>query len=78
MPFKQILVILCVLIIIVGGFYFLLSPYQNCLRMVDKKIEALRNKLATETDNYKRENIELEQKELVNQREFGCFERSTW
>ncbi len=50
MNFKQILVIISVITIILGGLYYLMSPYQNCLRTVEIKIEEVRNKLATETD----------------------------
>ena len=50
MNFKQILVIISVITIILGGLYYLMSPYQNCRRTVEIKIEEVRNKLATETD----------------------------
>ena len=50
MNFKQILVIISVITIILGGLYYLMSPYQNCLRTVEIKIKEVRNKLATETD----------------------------
>ena len=50
MNFKQILVIISVITIILGGLYYLMFPYQNCLRTVEIKIEEVRNKLATETD----------------------------
>ena len=50
MNFKQILVIISVITIILGGLYYLMSPYQNCLRTIEIKIEEVRNKLATETD----------------------------
>ena len=61
---------------IIGGIYYFISPYQNCLRTVDKKIEEVRNKLATETNVKTRE--ELEQEGLINQRKFGCSERTSW
>ena len=64
--------------VIIGGIYYFISPYQNCLRTVDKKIEEVRNKLATETDVKKREGLELEQEGLINQRKFGCMERTSW
>ena len=50
MNFKQILVIISVITIILGGLYYLMSPYQNYLRTVEIKIEEVINKLATETD----------------------------
>ena len=50
MNFKQILVIIGVITIIIGGLYYLMSPYQNCLRTIEIKIEEVRNKLATEID----------------------------
>ena len=78
MHFKQILVIIGVITIIIGGFYYFMSPYQNCIRTVDKKIEEVRNKLATETDLNTRVELESEQEGLFNQREFGCMERTNW
>ena len=63
---------------IIGGIYYFISPYQNWLRTVDKKIEEVRNKLATETDVKTREELELEQEGLINQRQFGCSERTSW
>ena len=66
------------MIVIIGGFYYFISPYQNCLRRVDEKIEEVRNKLATETDVKKREGLELEQEGLINQREFGCSGKTSW
>ena len=72
MNFKQILIIIVLMTVIIGGFYYFISPYQNCLRMVDKKIEEVRNKLATETDVKTREELELEQEGLINQSQFGC------
>ena len=67
---KQILVIIGVIAIIIGGVYYFMSPYQKCLRNVEKKIEEVRNKLATETDVNKRVELETEQGVLFNQREF--------
>ena len=78
MNFKQILVIICVITIIIGGLYYLMSPYQNCLRTVEIKIEEVRNKLATETDVNRRVELESEQEGFFNQREFGCMERTNW
>ena len=78
MNFKQILIIIVLMTVIIGGIYYFISPYQNCLRTVDKKIEELRNKLATETDVKTREELELEQEGLINQRQFGCSERTSW
>ena len=78
MHFKQILVIIGVITIIIGGFYYFMSPYQNCIRTVDKKIEEVRNKLATETDVNTRVELESEQEGLFNQREFDCMERTNW
>ena len=43
-----------------------MSPYQNCLRTVEKKIEEVRNKLATETDVNTRVELESEQEGLFN------------
>ena len=78
MNFKQILVIIGVITIIIGGLYYLMSPYQNCLRTVEIKIEEVRNKLATETDVNTRVDLELDQEGLINQRKFGCMERTSW
>ena len=78
MNLKKILIIIVIMTAIIGGVYYFISPYQNCLRTVDKKIEELRNKLATETDVKTREGLELEQEGLINQRQFGCSERTSW
>ena len=78
MIFKQILFILGVTTIIIGGLYNFISPYQNCLRTVEIKIEEVRNKLATETDVNTRVELESEQKKFFNQLEFGCLERTNW
>ena len=76
MNFKQILVIFGVITMVIGGLYYFMSPYQNCLRTVEIKIEEVRNKLATETDINRRAELESEQEEFFNQREFGCMERT--
>ena len=55
-----------------------MSPYQNCLRTADKKIEEVRNKLATETDVKTREELELEQEGLINQTKFDCSKSTSW
>ena len=78
MNFKQILVIISVITIILGGLYYLMSPYQNCLRTVEIKIEEVRNKLATETDVTKRDELELENQDLISQKKSECSERFSW
>ena len=78
MNLKQILIITGLIILIIGGFYYTMSPYQNCIRDIDKRIEEVRNKLATETDLTKRDELELENKDLISQRESECSERSDW
>ena len=78
MNLKQILIITGFIILIIGGFYYTISPYQNCIRDIDKRIEEVRNKLATETDVTKRDKLELENKDLIGQRESECSERSDW
>ena len=65
-----------VIAIIIGGVYYFMSPYQKCLRTVDKKIEEVRNKLATETDVNTRVELESEQEGLFNKR-LSCKEK-TW
>jgi len=62
--------------IIIGGVYYFMSPYQNCVRTIDKKIEEVRNKLATETDVNTRVELESEQEGLFNKR-LSCKEK-TW
>ena len=64
---KLILVIIAVIAIIIGGGYYFMSPYQKCLRTVDKRIVEVRNKLATETDIDRRVELESEQEGLFNQ-----------
>ena len=55
-----------------------MSPYQNCIRDIEKRIKEVRNKLATETDVTKRDELELENKDLMSQRESECSEQSGW
>ena len=78
MNFKQILIIIALMTAIIGGIYYFISPYQNCLRTDDNQIEEVRNKLATETDGKTREELELKLEGLINQRKFGCSERTSW
>ena len=78
MNLKQILIITGFIILIIGGFYYTMSPYQNCIRDIDKRIEEIRNKLATETDVTKRDELELENKDLISKRESEFSERSDW
>ena len=78
MNFKQNLIVIVLMTVIIGGIYYFISPYQNCLRMVDKKIEEVRNKLATETNLKTRGDLELEQKEFISQRKYGCSEITSW
>ena len=56
----------------IGGFYYTMSPYQNCIRAIDKRIEDVRNQLATETDVTKRDELELENKDLISQKKSEC------
>ena len=62
----------------IGGFYYSMSPYQNCIREIDKRIEEVRNRLATETDVTKRDELELENKNLISQKKPKCSEQSSW
>ena len=62
----------------IGGFYYTMSPYQNCIRDIDKRIEEVRNQLATETDVIKRDDLELENKDLISQKKSECSEQSSW
>ena len=62
----------------IGGFYYTMSPYQNCIRDIDKRIEEVRNKLATEIDATKRDELELENKDLISQKKSECSEQSSW
>ena len=78
MNLKHIFIIISLLVAIIGGFYYTMSPYQNCIRDIDKRIEEVRNKLATETDVTKRDELELENEDLISQRESECSERSDW
>ena len=62
----------------IGGLYYTMSPYQNCIRDFDKRIEEVRNKLATETDVTKRDELELENQALISQKKSECSEQSSW
>ena len=55
-----------------------MSPYQNCIRAIDKRIEDVRNQLATETDVTKRDELELENKDLISQKKTECSKQSLW
>ena len=62
----------------IGGFCYTMSPYQNCIRDIDKRIEEVRNQLATETDVTKRDELELENQDLISQKKSECSEQSSW
>ena len=62
----------------IGGFYYTMSPYQNCIRDIDKRIEEVRTQLATETDVTKRDELELENKDLISQKKSDCSKQSSW
>ena len=62
----------------IGGFYYTMSPYQNSIRDIDKRIEEVRNKLATETDVTNRDELELENKDLISQKKYECSEQFSW
>ena len=55
-----------------------MSPYQNCIRDIDKRIEEVRNQLATETDVTKRDVLELENKNLITRKKSECSKQSRW
>ena len=67
-----------IIILMIGGFYYTMSPYQNCIRDIDKRIEEVRNKLATETDVTKRSKLELENQALISQKKSECSEQYSW
>ena len=62
----------------IGGFYYTMSPYQNCIRDIEKRIEEVRNRLATETNVTRRNELELENKDLMSQKDLECSEQSGW
>ena len=62
----------------IGGFYYTMSPYQNCNRDIDNRIEEVRSKLATETDVTKRDELELEIKDLISQKKSECSDQFSW
>ena len=66
------------IILMIGGFYYTMSPYQNCIRDIEKRNEEVRNQLATETDVTKRDELELENKNLISQKKSECSEQSSW
>ena len=78
MKSNQILIITSIIILMIGGFYYTMSPYQNCIREIDKRIEKIRNQLATVTDVTKRDELELENKNLISQIKSKCSEQSSW
>ena len=70
MKSKQILVIIGVIVVIIGGVYNFMSPYLKCLRALDKKIEEVRNKIVIEIDESTRVELESELEGLFDQRKF--------
>ena len=62
----------------IGGFYYTMSPYLNCVRAIDKRIEEVRNQLATETDVTKRDELEIENKNLISQKKSKCSDQFSW
>ncbi len=78
MKSNQILIITSIIILMIGGFYYTMSPYQNCVRTIDKRIEEIRNQLATETDVTKRDELELENKDLISQKKSKCSDQFSW
>ena len=78
MKLNQILIITSIIALMIGGFYYTMSPYQNCIRDIDKRIEEVRNQLATETDVTKREELELENKNLISQKKSECSVQFSW
>ena len=62
----------------IGGFYYTMSPYQNCIRDIDKRIEEVRNQLATETDVTKRDELEIENEDLISQKKIECSDQFSW
>ena len=55
-----------------------MSPYQNCVRAIDKRMEEVRKQLATETGVTKRDELELENKKLISQKKSECSEQFSW
>ena len=55
-----------------------MSSYQNCVRAIDKRIEEVRNQLATETDVTKRDELELENEDMISQKKSECSDQSSW
>ena len=78
MKSNQILIIMSIIILMIGGFYYKMSPYQNCISDIDKRIEEVRSKLATETDITEWDELELENQDLISQKKFECSEQSSW
>jgi len=78
MKSNQILIIMSIIILMIGGFYYTMSPYQNCIKDIDKRIQEVRNKLATETDVTKRDELELENQDLISKKKSECSEQSSW
>ena len=78
MKSNQILIITSIIILMIGGYYYTISPYLNCIREIDKRIEEVRNQLATETDVTKRDELELENKDLISQKKSECSVQFSW
>ena len=78
MKSNQILIITSIIILMIGGFYYTMSPHQNCVRAIDKRMEEVRKQLATETGVTKRDELELENKNLISQKKSECSVQFSW
>tara|TARA_B100000686_G_C16450900_1_gene791998 strand:+ start:410 stop:604 length:195 start_codon:yes stop_codon:yes gene_type:complete len=64
MQIKNILIVIGFTALIISGLYYLMSPYQKCIKKVDILIDR-------ETNNF-------EKNKLLNTKEFYCMKITSW
>ena len=60
------------------GVEFLHIQQADQKQWVQERIEEVRNQLATETDVTKRDELELENKNLISQKKSECSDQFSW
>ena len=78
MNFKIKLIYLIIIMIIIVGIYYFLSPYQNCILIIKKKIDKLNIVLATEVNQDLREILQEKIYKLNEEKYKICSENNNW
>ena len=77
MNFKQILVIIVVITIIIGGLYYFMSPYQNCIRIQEERINAKYKKWRINENFTKKDKQRKIDDELIDSK-IRCIGGTSW